>query len=112
MNHHRPQPAAAGDTEELHLVRCIVPPVTAPRKTQVFLSINEAAQLLGITVNSAKSYVLKGIFPEPDAKIGQHRGWKRQTIKDWNYNRPRASRREPDPSMLKNSRDRRVRRSS
>lgn len=112
MNHLAPHPMAPGDTEELHLARCIVSPVTAPRKTQVFLSINEAAELLGISVNSAKSYVLKGLFPEPDAKIGRHRGWKRQTIKDWNYNRPRASRREPDPSMLKNSRDRRVRRSS
>jgi predicted DNA-binding transcriptional regulator AlpA len=80
-------------------------------KPQVFLSMNEVADLLGITVNSAKSYVLKGMLPEPDALIGQHRGWLRKTIKDWNYNRPRASRREPDPSMLKNSRDRRVRRS-
>ena len=90
--------------------------------------MQEVAELLGITVNTVKSYALKAdraraargdsrdgdeadtLFPEPDAIIGQHRGWTRQTIKDWNFNRPRPSRREPDPSMLKNRRDRRAKR--
>lgn len=79
-------------------------------RTQVFLSIHEVAELLGISVNTAKSYVLKGLFPDPDARIGKQKGWLRKTIKDWNYNRPRPSRVAPDPTLLKNNRDRRVRR--
>lgn len=97
-----------------HLVRCIVRGVAPPDKpsprTQVFLSINEVAELLGISVNTAKSYVLKDLFPAPDARIGKQKGWLRKTIKDWNYNRPRPSRATPDPTLLKNNRDRRVRR--
>ncbi|WP_199178306.1 helix-turn-helix transcriptional regulator [Mycobacterium hubeiense] len=77
---------------------------------QKYLSMNEVAELLGVSVNTVKSYALKDLLPPPDAFIGQHRGWLRQTIKDWNYNRPRPSRRSPDPSMLKNRRDRRAKR--
>lgn len=95
-------------------MRCIVPGVAADKISdpQRFLSMNEVAELLGVSVNTVKSYVLKDLagFPAPDAIIGQHRGWLPQAIKDWNYNRPRPSRRQPDPSMLKNRRDRRVKR--
>lgn len=97
-----------------HRVRCILPGVSPagkpPAKTLVFLSTSEASELLGLSVNTVKSYILKGLFPPADAMIGRERGWYRKTVKDWNYNRQRPSRREPDPSMLKNGRDRRVRR--
>ncbi|MFQ2879673.1 hypothetical protein ACLILY_30680 [Mycobacterium sp. MS3] len=66
--------------------------------------MNEVAALLGISVNSAKSYLHKGMLPEPDAMIGTHRGWLPKTITDWNYNRPRPRRRELDPAVLKSRR--------
>lgn len=49
-----------------------------------YLSIKEVAELLGISVNSAKVYKL----PPPDAVIGDRRGWLPQTIIDWNERRP------------------------
>jgi predicted DNA-binding transcriptional regulator AlpA len=45
-----------------------------------FLSRAEVAELLGVSLSTAKQYV---DFPEPDAKIGRNNGWTRETIEQW-----------------------------
>lgn len=49
-----------------------------------YLSRKEVASLLGIKPDSLARYPL----PEPDATIGEVRGWREQTILDWHLNRP------------------------
>lgn len=49
-----------------------------------YMSFTEIAQYLGIT-----SGALNGLkLPEPDAMTGRTRGWKKETIEEWNKNRP------------------------
>lgn len=51
---------------------------------QRYMSFTEIAQYLGIT-----SGALNGLkLPEPDAMTGRTRGWKKETIEEWNKNRP------------------------
>lgn len=53
-----------------------------------FLSVNQVAELLGVSVNSVKGYRAKGLLPEPDAKVGNAFGWRQKTIEAWNERRP------------------------
>lgn len=52
--------------------------------TIVYMSVNDVAELLGITQSSVSAYKL----PMPDALIGKTRGWKPETIQAWNAARP------------------------
>lgn len=49
-----------------------------------FLSLTEVAQMLGVTTGG----LLNLRLPEPDALIGRTRGWKPETIEQWNATRP------------------------
>ncbi|AKV55090.1 helix-turn-helix transcriptional regulator [Bifidobacterium actinocoloniiforme] len=49
-----------------------------------FLSLTEIAGRLGITTGALANYRL----PEPDVIVGRTRGWKAETIDEWNRNRP------------------------
>lgn len=49
-----------------------------------FLSRSEVAQRLGVKTDSINGYDL----PEPDAKIGNHRGWLPATIDAFKQSRP------------------------
>ncbi|MDO4888172.1 MAG: transcriptional regulator [Actinomycetaceae bacterium] len=53
-----------------------------------YLSATEAAARLGIRPASFHSYVRKGLTPEPDALVGDVRGWLPETIDEWNKHRP------------------------
>lgn len=48
-----------------------------------YLSIAEAAERCALSVNTLKGYVSKGLFPQPDARIGKTRGWKLTTVDEW-----------------------------
>lgn len=93
----------------LHLIRCIVSGVASadrsPSKPQRYLSMSEIADLLGVSVNTVKSYVFKDTadFPPPDAIIGHTRGWLLKPIQEWHRNRPRPHR-TPHPSLSKGRR--------
>lgn len=50
----------------------------------VFLSLTEMAAYLGIRRDTLNRYDL----PEPDAYVGDRRGWAKETIDEWNRNRP------------------------
>lgn len=50
-----------------------------------FLSLTEVAHRLGVTTGG----LLNLRLPEPDALIGRTRGWKSETIDQWNAARPR-----------------------
>ncbi|MCL1922798.1 MAG: hypothetical protein FWG15_02865 [Propionibacteriaceae bacterium] len=52
--------------------------------TEVFLSLTEVAELLGLTTGGLASQRL----PEADARIGRARGWRRETIDAWVVSRP------------------------
>ena len=52
--------------------------------TERFLSVTEVAQRLDIT----KGALLSLQLPEPDAMIGRTRGWRAETIDQWNAQRP------------------------
>lgn len=49
-----------------------------------FLSLKEVAELIGVKPATLARYRL----PEPDAFIGQTRGWRQATIEKWNAARP------------------------
>ncbi|MGQ4575141.1 helix-turn-helix transcriptional regulator [Dermabacteraceae bacterium P7006] len=53
-----------------------------------FLSVSDVAKLIGVKAPTLSRYRL----PEPDALIGiagrPVRGWRRETIEEWNANRP------------------------
>lgn len=49
-----------------------------------FWGRKEVAQFLGVKTDSINGYQL----PDPDAMIGNHRGWLPQTIKEWKEDRP------------------------
>lgn len=52
--------------------------------TEIYMSFTEVAEFLGIQKGALANYNM----PEPDALIGRTRGWKRETIEQWNANRP------------------------
>ncbi|MFP7697130.1 helix-turn-helix transcriptional regulator [Trueperella sp. LYQ143] len=56
-----------------------------------FLSLSEAAIYLGLSPNTFRSYSHKKMLPEPDAFIGDVRGWSEETLDIWQANRPRAN---------------------
>ncbi|MDF7665690.1 XRE family transcriptional regulator [Bifidobacterium sp. ESL0745] len=49
-----------------------------------YLSLTEVADRLSV----ATATVAKLNLPEPDAWIGRTRGWRADTIDEWNANRP------------------------
>lgn len=53
-----------------------------------YLSVNEIADLLGISVNTIKGYRRYGTMPEPDAKIGNAYGWSEENVLKWHAERP------------------------
>ena len=64
--------------------------------TTAYLGVSAIAEKSGLTVNTVKSYIFKGMLPEPDAIIhsptGQIRGWKEATIDQWIRERARGKR--------------------
>ncbi|WP_344228423.1 XRE family transcriptional regulator [Microbacterium binotii] len=60
--------------------------------TTVYLSIQDVATHLGVSVNTVKGLKL----PEPDVRIGSSRtaprGWSVATIDEWNAKRPGSGR--------------------
>ena len=57
-----------------------------------YLGAQAFAARVGLSVNTIRSYLLKGLLPEPDAVIvtasGPLRGWRPETIDQWARNRP------------------------
>jgi len=57
-----------------------------------FLGTAAAADRLGLTVPTIRSYILKGLMPDADAIIttpsGPLRGWAPETIDAWQASRP------------------------
>lgn len=57
-----------------------------------YLGAQAFAARVGLSVNTIRSYLLKGLLPEPDAVIvtasGELRGWRPETIDQWARNRP------------------------
>lgn len=64
-------------------------PVTQPSTTLHFLSVQEAAEYLGI---SRQAFTRRNL-PAPDATIGKHQGWTQQTLDKWNEDYPKPGRR-------------------
>lgn len=66
--------------------------------TITYMGMNSIAIHTRLSVNTLKSYLLKGLLPAPDAVIespsGQIRGWTRETIDDWMSSRPGRGNRE------------------
>ena len=62
--------------------------------TRMYMGVSAIAEKTGLTVNTVKSYIFKGILPEPDAFIhsptGQIRGWEEKTIDQWIRERGRG----------------------
>lgn len=60
--------------------------------TITYMGMNSIAIHTGLSVNTLKSYLRKGLLPAPDAVIespsGQIRGWKESTIDEWVASRP------------------------
>lgn len=60
--------------------------------TITYMGMNSIALHTGLSVNTVKSYLRKGLLPAPDAVIespsGQIRGWTQETIDDWMSSRP------------------------
>lgn len=52
--------------------------------TERYLSMTEVAERLGITKGALARYRL----PEPDVVVGKSRGWREDTIDQWNAQRP------------------------
>lgn len=58
-----------------------------------YLSSSEIATHLGLSANTIRSYLQKGLLPEPDVIIGAStsrptQGWEQTTIDQWQANRP------------------------
>jgi len=60
--------------------------------TITYLGMTAIAARTGLSVNTLKSYLRKGLLPAPDAVIesptGQIRGWTQETIDEWLTSRP------------------------
>ncbi|WP_317505729.1 transcriptional regulator [Gordonia amicalis] len=48
-----------------------------------YLSLIEFAEQAGLTLNTMKGYLRKGMLPEPDVQVGRNRGWDPKTAADW-----------------------------
>ncbi|GAA3422145.1 hypothetical protein GCM10022140_43710 [Rhodococcus aetherivorans] len=53
-----------------------------------YLTLHEVADRVGITYNTAKGYLRKGILPQADASIGLRFGWLPETVDAWMETRP------------------------
>lgn len=57
-----------------------------------YLGAQAVAARVGLSVNTIRSYLAKGLLPEPDAVIvtssGELRGWLPATIDQWASSRP------------------------
>ncbi|WP_254593043.1 helix-turn-helix transcriptional regulator [Prescottella equi] len=53
-----------------------------------YLTLHEVASRIGVTYNTAKGYLRKGLLPEADAAIGSRLGWLPATLDDWMGARP------------------------
>lgn len=53
-----------------------------------YLTLHELADRVGITYNTAKGYLRKGVLPEADASIGPKLGWLPKTVDEWMDSRP------------------------
>ena len=66
--------------------------------TITYLGMTGIAEHTGLSVNTLKSYLRKGMLPAPDAVIesptGQIRGWTQETIDEWMTARPGRGNRE------------------
>lgn len=58
-----------------------------PKKPKRYLSRPEVAERIGVKPDTLNRYTL----PEPDAYIGQLKGWLPETIDGWNEARPSRS---------------------
>ncbi|MGO4203623.1 helix-turn-helix transcriptional regulator [Rhodococcus sp. TAF43] len=53
-----------------------------------YLTLHEVADRIGVTYNTAKGYLRKGLLPEADAAIGGKLGWLAETLDEWMEARP------------------------
>lgn len=57
-----------------------------------YLGTAAVAERVGLAVPTIRSYILKGLMPEPDVVIstpsGPLRGWTPETIDEWQCDRP------------------------
>ncbi|MFB3070415.1 XRE family transcriptional regulator [Prescottella equi] len=53
-----------------------------------YLTLHQVAGRIGVTYNTAKGYLRKGLLPEADAAIGSRLGWLDETLNDWMDTRP------------------------
>ena len=51
--------------------------------TEHFLSVSDVASVLGVGRGTVNTYINRGSFPDPDALIGDYRGWRLETIKGY-----------------------------
>ncbi len=58
-----------------------------------YLTLHEVADRVGITYNTAKGYLRKGVLPQADASIGPRFGWLPETVDAWMETRPGRGRR-------------------
>ena len=58
-----------------------------------YLTLHEVAERVGITYNTAKGYLRKGVLPQADATIGHRFGWLPETVDTWMESRPGRGRR-------------------
>lgn len=60
--------------------------------TTEYLGTAAVAERLGLAVPTIRSYILRGLMPEPDVVIstpsGPLRGWAPETIDQWQRSRP------------------------
>lgn len=71
--------------------------MTKPSTPLKFLSVQEAAEHLGIT----RQAFTRRTLPVPDAVIGKHVGWLPETLEKWDKNYPRPGRRWPSDTPVK-----------
>lgn len=53
-----------------------------------YLTLHQVADRIGVTYNTAKGYLRKGLLPEADAVIGTRLGWLDETLYEWMGTRP------------------------
>ena len=58
--------------------------MTEPRR----LTTREAADLVGVTPASWRSYVSRGRAPQPDGRLGITPWWRESTVRRWQKSRP------------------------
>lgn len=60
------------------------PAMSGAAAAEHYLSSTQVAELIGVQRGALSRYRL----PEPDATIGKVRGWRRETITEWQARRP------------------------